>query len=241
MNQEWAIILGTITISIIGYFIGAISPGIIISNMIFKTDIRQHYSGNTGATNASRVMGAEFGMLVLILDGLKLGLGLAIGKLITILPISNLESPIFINASIYLSSIFIIIGHCWPVYYNFKGGKGVGPYIGFLLFLNPIYFVTAICVWIIVVSISKIVSVASIITVILIFAGSWIFPLNNLAIHMWINHEELNSSYFLEKFWTPLIVGIISLIIIFKHSANIKRIIKGQENKISVHRSAKTN
>lgn len=235
MSEMWAIILGTSIISIIGYLIGGISPAIIIAKIFYKTDIRQHYSGNAGATNAGRVMGSQIGLLILVLDGLKMGLGLVIGKIITILPITNNDQFIFSNASVYLSSIFIIIGHCWPIYHKFKGGKGVGPCIGFFLFLNPIYFVIAITIWITSAALTKIVSLTSIITVIMIFAFSWIFTINNMPINMWINHEEINSQYFLKQFWTPLITAIIALIIILRHTNNIKKLIRGEENKIKVN------
>ncbi|WP_342277434.1 glycerol-3-phosphate 1-O-acyltransferase PlsY [Spiroplasma endosymbiont of Nephrotoma flavescens] len=215
---------------VIGYLVGSLSPAILISKYYFKTDVRNHYSKNAGATNAARIMGTKFGLIILILDGLKIGLVLAIVKLLSLI---NSPSFTLSESSVYISAVFVVFGHCLPIYHKFKGGKGVGPFLGFTLFLNPIYFIIATIVWWTIFLTIRIVSIASLICAISIFCCSWITQINNLPVNMWINHSELFFSYLLPNYWTQLIVGLIVLIVILRHYQNIYRIFTGQEKQFS--------
>lgn len=218
----------TIIGCIIAYLIGSISPAIIIMKYYFKINIRDYFSKNAGATNVARVTGPKVGLLILVLDGLKTGLVLGILKLLTLMSFAD-----FSQTSIYISAIFIVFGHCFPIYYKFKGGKGIGPFLGLMLFLNPIYFLIATVVWWGIFFILRIVSISSLLCVISVFCCSWIFKINLLSVNMWINHQEVTASYLLPNFWTPLIIGNVVLIVIIRHYQNIYRIFTNQEAKIT--------
>lgn len=221
-------VLTTIISCIIAYLISAISPSIIISNKFYKKDVRDFYSKNAGATNASRVMGIKIGFFILVCDGLKIGLALAIIKLLTLIQNDDIDLS---SNSVYITSIFAILGHCFPIYYKFKGGKGVGPFLGFALFLNPIYFVIVVASWWIIFLLIRIVSLASLLSIIITFLTSWIFKINELSINMWMNHKELYFDYLLGSYWTQLVMGCCALIVIIRHYENIIRLIKGKEKK----------
>lgn len=223
-------LLLTIFGCIFAYLIGSISPSVIISKAYFKNDVRQHYSKNAGATNTSRVLGVKTGFIVLVLDGLKIGLVLGIIKLFTLIN-NDLN-----QTSIYVSSIFAVVGHCFPIYHKFKGGKGVGPFLGFALFLNPIYFIIASAIWWTTFLLIRFVSLASLLCALGTFAFTWIMPLNDLPVNMWINHQELSFTYLILGYWTQVIVGIIVIIVWVRHYQNIYRLLIGKEKRYQIRK-----
>lgn len=191
---------------LIVYLICAINPSIIICKKIKGIDIRTTGSGNAGTTNAIRTLGTGLGMLVFILDILKAIVSYVLIYLI--LKIFNIEINSNIN-SIYI--LGAVLGHCYPIYYKFKGGKGVTAFLVSMLVVD--YKATLVClvVGLIIIAITKIVSLGSVCGVSLSFI----------------------LGLFMDTNFNFLIVLFAALIIIFRHRTNIIRIINGTENKLS--------
>ena len=199
-----------IVILVICYLIGSVQNGILLSKIFYKLDIRNFGSKSTGATNVNRVLGVKPGIIVLILDILK-----------GLIPILILR--IFLDNEIItiLSSCSIVIGHCFPLYHKFKGGKGVATGFGSVILHLPIIIVVLIPS-LPIIYISKFVSLGSVI-------GSF---LSIILILYLVLTNNISSDY--------LYIGlIIPSIILFKHYQNIKRLINKTESKISFTNGSK--
>ncbi len=197
---------------LIAYLIGSIPFSYIIGKYLKKADIRMFGSGNLGTTNAFRVFGKVVGISVLILDTLKSGLFVLI-----------IEHTDLIQAPMYPSIIYgalAVVGHIFPVWMKFKGGKGVASSFGLLVFFSPLFALVILPFFIATILISKYVSLGSIVATTLTFLlGLILFLIPNPAFD---NFDGL----FL------LVTGILMLIILFKHRSNIQRILSNTENKI---------
>src|SRR3990170_3767213 len=186
---------------ITAYLIGSIPTGIVVAKILGAPDPRAVGSGNIGATNVGRAAGKAAGIITLVGDVLK-------GFLIILLAFY-----IFGNSpkEISIAGIAVFLGHLFPVFLKFKGGKGVATTLGVFLAIGPFQAILALILFIIIVAIFKYVSVASMIA--------------SVSIPLLLNLSPATSPYI------PLAV-IISVLIILKHSDNIKRLIQGTENKI---------
>lgn len=185
-------------IIILAYLIGSIPSGLIIGKKFFGVDIRQHGSGNLGGTNTFRVLGVKAGLTVTTADILKGTLAAAL--------------PIFFQSDmpILLAGIFAVIGHTYPVFAGFKGGKAVATSAGVLLCYAPLMFVILIVGFFVCLYITKYVSLSS------MFGGLVAF------IYALIVQD------------IPLIIVVTILVgfVIYRHRANIKRIIDKTEPKV---------
>lgn len=192
---------------ILSYLIGAIPSGLVIGKLFFKKDIRQYGSGNTGATNSFRVLGKPAGFVVTFLDIFK-------GFIVVFLPLwlpvhsSGPISGFFTNGLIV--GVFSIIGHVYPIYLGFRGGKAVATSAGVVLGTHPILLLTLAIIFFFILYLTKYVSLSSIIAAICCIIGA-IFIGNYILLGM------------------SIVVGII---LIVRHRTNIVRIIKGEEPKI---------
>ena len=187
-------------IGIISYLMGSIPFGLILTKIFLKKDIREIGSGNIGATNALRTGNKLIGYSTLILDVLK-----------AVIPV--LYVKINFPDAIYISALFAFIGHVFPVWLKFKGGKGVATYVGILFSLNIIYgLVFGIC-WLIIFFISKYSSLASLI-------GSFSIPVYILIL------EGLENVFF---------YVIMFILIFFTHRENIKRLKNKEETKTKIY------
>jgi len=193
-------------LTIIAYLIGSIPTGIVVAKILGAPDPRAVGSGNIGATNVGRAAGKAAGIITLIGDVLK-------GFLITLLALYILGSSSEANSPLAISIVAfsVFLGHLFPVFLKFKGGKGVATTLGVFLAIGPFQAILALILFIIIVAIFKYVSVASMIA--------------SVSIPLLLNLSPATSPYI------PLAV-IISVLIILKHSDNIKRLIQGTENKI---------
>ncbi|TDL86223.1 glycerol-3-phosphate 1-O-acyltransferase [Vibrio vulnificus] len=182
----------------LSYLIGSISFALVVGKLFYKTDIRGYGSGNLGATNTFRVLGKKAGLIVAIADLLK-------GTFACLLPqiFNSTVNPI-------ICGLLAILGHVFPVFAGFKGGKAVATSTGVLLFLTPLGTLTGFVVFILTLILSKYVSLSSMLAGIAIFIYSLIFE----------DKVIIALSLF------------ISVLVIILHRQNIKRIIKGTENKI---------
>ncbi len=197
----------------IGYLLGSIPFGYLISKLFGVKDIRTIGSGNIGATNVWRAAGPLAGMLVLIGD---------VGKGIVAVIIASLLSPASDTAEYFklLSGLAAIGGHIFPIFLNFKGGKGVNTALGIMLLLLPQETLLALAVFIIVVAISKYISLGSMIAGVAFFL---ILVVEYLAHLAYVHPIYLPTSF------------LLALLIIYTHRANIKRLLTGTENHFSLH------
>lgn len=196
-----------IVMLILSYLIGAFPSGLIIGKLFFKKDIRQYGSGNTGATNSFRVLGRPAGFIVTFLDIFK-------GFITVFFPLrfpvhaDGVISTFFTNGLIV--GLFAILGHVYPIYLKFNGGKAVATSAGVVLGVNPILLLILAIIFFSVLKIFKYVSLSSIIAAISCVIGS-------IIIHDYI---------------LLAVSGIVSIILIIRHKSNIVRIFKGEEPKI---------
>ena len=189
----------------ISYIIGSIPFAYILTKLYGYGDIRKIGSGNVGATNVLRTGKKSLAIIVLLLDVIKGFLPLGLIKLIN-------ESQFQEYEIIFITS-FTIIGHIFPIWLKFKGGKGVATYIGFILGINYIIGIIFILCWLTIAIIKRYSSLASILSL--------------LAVPL--------ISYFLSySLKINIILCLLSILIIFKHISNIKRLLSNSESKIKL-------
>ena len=202
---------------VVSYLAGSFPTAIVYGKLTRHMDIRQHGSGNAGATNVSRVLGWKAGLLVLLIDMLK-------GLLATILIFKIAAGSVAINTVLLqiIAGLSAVFGHIWTVFAGFKGGKGVGTGAGMIIGLVPGAVLLGVIVFIIVVALTHYVSLGSIL-------ASLAIPVY-LFINLFVLHRPEPLAI--------LIFGIfIPLLIIFTHRSNIGRLLKGTENKIKFRKS----
>ena len=226
MNIYYLVTIG----AIVGYLFGSIPFALIVGKIFYKTDVRNHGSGNLGSTNVARTLGPVAGISVMLLDCLKGGLpAFIMYKISENVLLNNLE---FAHQVQYLSIIYCVtgvmaaIGHCHPLFANFKGGKAVASICGFLIFMNYKLALVGILTYIIILLISKIVSIASISSAINVVIASFI-PFLNKA-HLF-KYGELENEFSVYIYYVCIV--LLALLLIYKHIPNIKRIALGKENK----------
>ncbi|HCV2828766.1 TPA: glycerol-3-phosphate 1-O-acyltransferase PlsY [Listeria monocytogenes] len=193
--------INLILLSLLAYVIGSIPSGLWIGKIFYKKDIRDFGSGNLGATNSFRVLGMKAGSIVTVMDILK-------GTVATLLPFFfqlNVDHHFWL-----LTGAFAIIGHSFPLFAGFRGGKAVATSAGVILAYAPLLFVAALVVFLVTLKLSKYVSLSSMIgalaaLIISLFMGDWILI---------------------------ILVACIALFVIWRHRANITRIRNGEEPKI---------
>lgn len=187
-----------ILVLVLAYLLGSIPSGLIIGKVFYKTDIREHGSGNLGGTNTFRTLGVKAGLVVTLADILK-------GTLAASLPVLfNLD----INPLI--AGVFAVVGHTYPIFAGFRGGKAVATSGGVVLFCAPLMFIAVLVVFFISLYITKYVSLSS------MLAG------------------VCGVIYALVLWNIPLLIAVALLtsFVIYRHWANIKRIINKTEPKI---------
>jgi len=199
---------------IVSYLIGAVPFGFLIAG-IKGIDIRRYGSGNIGATNVFRVVGRVWGIVTLILDILK-GLG---PTLLFSIILSDRISEDLIPILKVTCALSAVAGHNWPVYLKFKGGKGVATSAGALLGLAPLAMAVGLGTWIVTLLVTRYVSISSIVSAI----GACCFA--------WFTKEQGETVI-------PITLTVLSLAVIIRHKANIKRLINGAENKFSLKKSS---
>ena len=194
--------MSILLIIVISYLIGSIQSGILIGKIIYKTDVRQFGSKSSGATNIQRTIGLKPGIFVLVLDILK-----------GFLPILFIE--IFTEENILgvMSCIFLVLGHCYPVFHKFKGGKGVATGFGSVVVLLP-YIALGIPIALPIIYKTRYVSLGAILGCII----------SIFLIILFVALELLPSE--------NLMILFVPLLIIYKHKQNIIRLIQKKENKI---------
>ena len=184
----------------ISYLMGSIPFGLILTKIFLKKDIREIGSGNIGATNVLRTGNKTIGYLTLVLDVLK-----------AIIPVIYIKFQF--PELVYVSSLSVFIGHVFPVWLKFIGGKGVATYVGILFSINYIFGALFVFSWLIIFFISKYSSLGSILSTLLI------------PIFIFLNSNYENEYFFI----------IMFVLILFTHRENVKRLINKEESKTKIY------
>ena len=195
------------------YLLGSVPSAVWIGKLLYGIDIRQHGSGNAGATNVIRVMGYKAGIPVMLIDVFK---GWLAVQLAVWIPIPGLSSEMMIYVRIGMA-LAAVMGHVFPVYAGFRGGKGVGTIAGVGISLFPLAILLVLVVFIVVLAITHYVSLASIL-------ASLAFPL---------------VVYFIIGIRHPGLIGLSLVVAVFipvTHRKNIMRLLKKEENKFDFRR-----
>lgn len=192
-SRDWIIVI------VAGYFLGNISPAYLIGKKFSNLDIRKHGSGNAGTTNSLRVLGWKKALLVLMIDALK---GVIAARLGYFLGGEHLA---------LVGAIAVIVGHVFPVFLKFKGGKGVATTIGALASIFPMYALIAVLIGVSVIMKTRYVSL-----------GSMSGIVSMTLILYWTKADQYSLS----------MVSFIALFILFTHRENIQRLRQGSERKL---------
>ncbi len=200
---------------IIGYAIGCIQTAFIVGRLVGKIDIRSYGSGNAGTTNVTRVLGAKAGAIVFICDILKGILAYMICSIIfksggTFLGSGSILPGIYAGAG-------VILGHDFPFYLKFKGGKGIASTLGFILCINPVVAAITYVFGFAAVVITKYISVSSLVMTLVCPIVMLIFKLEKEA---------------------AIVMFLVMVLAYYQHRGNIKRLINGEENKFSIKKKS---
>ena len=217
-----------LVIIILSYLVGSIPVSIIMTKIIKGVDVRDFGSGNAGGTNASRVLGKKYGMLIILLDALK---GVIAVVLISRLYFGSFPFP---NTTPFddftlvqiIAGVAAIIGHIWTIFAGFKGGKGIATGLGVLVSIVTIDLLVALGIFLAVMFISKYISLASI-TAAISVPVTMIVRENIFGVEIPSYHTIL-----------PFVIGI-ALLVIYTHRSNVERLLRGSENKISLSKKNK--
>ncbi len=200
-------ILKVLFSALAGYLLGSINTSLIVGKLLYKTDVREHGSGNAGATNTLRTLGKGAAVAVVLGDLLKGIIACLLGRFLS----GELTPGSGIYAGEYLAGFFAVLGHNWPVFFGFKGGKGVMTSFAVVLMFSP--WVALICLggFIVIVALTRYVSLGSMVC-------GFFFPI---------------LAFFFGEPWLLVAVGsLLALLIVLRHSANIQRLLAGDEKKL---------
>jgi len=197
---------------ILAYFTGSFPSAVWVGRTFYNKDVREYGSGNAGATNTFRVLGKGAGIPVLLMDIFKGWL--SVNYILLVSNSSQLSSTTFFEFQLAFG-VAAVIGHLFPIYTGFRGGKGIATLLGLLIGLNAIAAIVAIVVFVIVFLISKYVSLGSIL-------ASLAFP---FVVFVILDEKDVNASLELFSVFVPILTLIT-------HQKNIERLIRGEENKV---------
>ncbi|MDR0803246.1 glycerol-3-phosphate 1-O-acyltransferase PlsY [Fluviicola sp.] len=192
------------------YFLGSIPTAVWLGRAKYDLDVREHGSKNAGATNTFRVLGKKAGRVVLSIDILK-------GMLAVLLPFFVLpfsfSSPHLTHIQL-VASFMAVLGHVFPIFAGFKGGKGVATSLGVIVGLQPLAAGICLIVFLVVFIFTHYVSLGSVSAAVAFCCCLWLFPINTYAL--------------------PVFGSLLALIVIFAHRKNIRRLLDGTENKMNL-------
>ena len=198
---SFLLVVSVLLCIIVPYLIGSFNPAITFSKLFYKEDIRSHGSGNAGATNILRTYGPKMAGLIFAIDFLKAALAVAFGTLVFMRHMGGA-----------IAAIFVVMGHLFPVFYKFKGGKGVACTAACILCLSPYAFLILLPLFIVLVAMTRYISLGSI-------SCAFLFPILTKA----FGARGLISAS----------AVIIAILVIYMHRENIKRLLNRTESKVS--------
>ena len=202
-----------IIMAIIAYLIGSVNFSVILSKKMAGFDVREKGSGNAGSTNMLRSVGKKAAAITLICDILKGVVSISIAMIL-----GNIVQGMNKELLVQIAGIAVVIGHTFPIFFQFKGGKGVATSLGVLLMTNWQIGLICLVFALVLMALSKMVSLGSV-------GAAILFPVLVLFIHTNFTVSE-GSSYLIYSI-------ILAVIVAFNHRSNIKRILNGTENKLS--------
>lgn len=225
------LILIFVLISVVAYLLGSISPSIIFTNLFLKKDIRKFGSGNAGMTNVLRTAGKLPAILTFLGDFAKAALSILFVYLLT-----WGQDPIVIELGSYLAGFFCLMGHVFPCYYGFKGGKGVLVSATMILFIDWRICLVVVAIFALATLATHWVSLGSVLAAVAFPVATW-FMYREIPLSATVNaNMVLTFVYTYQHLLVTAIAFIFSLVVILKHKDNIKRLWQGQERKISFHK-----
>ena len=193
-----------------GYLLGSINTSLVIGKF-YKVDVRQHGSGNAGMTNTLRTLGKFPAMLVIVGDILKGILACVIGNII----LSD-TAELYDSIGLMIGGLGSILGHNWPVYFGFKGGKGVLTTFAVIMMMGPLIGLILLSIFILIVLITRYVSLGSMIAAVLFPAVAFLMEKEIIFI---------------------IFAGVIGFLVIVRHKSNIERLINGEESKLGAKKA----
>lgn len=198
-----------IIIAVIAYLIGSINFSVIISKKVAGFDVREKGSGNAGSTNVLRTVGKKAAIVTLICDILKGVVSILLAKLM-----GNIWGELDKELLVQLAGIFVILGHTFPIFFKFKGGKGVATSLGVILTTNWQIGLICLVFALVLMALTQMVSVGSV-------AAAILYPVLNIF---------MAGSYTISAI-------VVAVLVVFNHRENVKRILSGTENKISFEKN----
>ncbi len=200
-DMGFVALLALLFCAVVSYLLGSLNFAVIISRLFFHDDVRKYGSGNAGATNMVRTYGRAWGIVTFVCDGLKAVVAVFLSMLL------------MGEGGAYIAALFAILGHVFPVYYKFRGGKGVAVAAISILSLNPLVFLILVALFVTIVAVSKYISLGSIIC-------AFFYPM------------LLNAFNTDKGFIATTASVLLAVIVIATHKDNIKRLMSRTENKI---------
>ena len=200
-----------ILVVIVAYWLGSISFSVIISKKLAGFDVREKGSGNAGSTNVLRTVGKKGAILTLICDCLKGVIAVLIAYIVS-KTAQNTDGALLVQ----LAGLAVVLGHTFPIFFNFKGGKGVATSLGVLLIINWQIGLICLVFALLLMALTRFVSLGSV-------SAAILFPVLTIFIH---THYIVDGSYII----FALLLGAF---VVFNHRANVKRLLEGKENKLS--------
>ncbi len=207
--------MGIAVLIVLAYLVGSIPSAVWISKRLYGIDIREHGSGNAGATNTFRILGPRAGSAVMLMDMMK---GFIAVKLSIFSSYVWLSEP-FVNLQVFLG-LASVIGHIFPIWADFRGGKGIATLFGMIVGIQPLVAVSLVGVFLLMLFLTRYVSLSSI-------SASIAFPLLILFI---FNEPELSYRVF---------AIATACLVVLTHHKNINRLINGNESKVPLFRKRK--
>ncbi len=225
--MNWYGLLIYLICIIVGYLFGAIPTGVIISTQFYNIDVRDYGSHGSGGTNSGRVMGKKIGVLVIALDAIKVIIPFIAAFLV--LTKTNLGTYTFCKMpeiTYYSVALAAVIGHCYPVYIGFKGGKAVSCMVGTIVSTSYIGFGVGAISFFTTLKLSKHVSLASMIAALFVAATSYLVFIPAVAPYVVWPGMAANFTY-------PILMTAEFVILVIRHRSNIKRLAKNEESSIT--------
>ena len=223
--MQTSLILKCVLIGVVSYLLGSLNFSIILSEVVKKKDIRKSGSGNAGATNMMRTYGIKAAVGTMLGDIFKVAIGILVAFAILGVPMKYIftnpaDAAEIQRVMLYkeFAGLFCVLGHIFPLYFKFKGGKGVAACTGMVIIVDWRIALILFVIFVFVILISKWISLGSIVIAILYPVLIFVFYKN------WI---------------LSLVALLFTAIVIIAHRENIKRLIKGEENKISLKNKKK--
>lgn len=207
------LVAGIVLAALIGYLLGSLNFALILSGKMYKDDIRNHGSKNAGTTNMMRTYGNKAAGLTILGDALKAVVAVIIGSFL-----------VGVMHGGYAAALGCMIGHIFPLYYGFKGGKGVATAAAAILVLNPLAFLCVIAVFLVCVISTRFISLGSVM-------GAAVFPLITFYTCFGGKDTAAGSGF------AFICAFLMAVLVIVKHHENINRLVHGKENKFSFKKS----